>query len=218
MDRDADDYGHNPYDGGRQFDCAFKQNQTADVITKRAMKCEECGCDTYVVHINEKHQKVCGDCHEREFNMHLHLMRFSTGKESTLGTLSVNGTFECYMLEDTKRIKKIDGETRIPDGLYRLALRKEGGLHKKYAQKYPGIHQGMLWIKDVPGFEWVYIHVGNKRGHTEGCQLPGDSINNNQIGDGFVGRSGDAYKRLYPRVAKVLQSGFSVTLRISNFG
>lgn len=150
--------------------------------------------------------------------MHLHLMRISTGKESTIGVLYIDGKFECYILEDTKRIKKIDGETRIPDGLYKLALRKEGGLHQKYRQRYPGIHQGMLWIKDVPNFKWVYLHVGNKRGHTEGCLLTGDTINNNQGGDGFVGKSGDAYTRAYPKVARVLSSGFTVTLRISNFG
>ncbi len=29
------------------------------------MKCEICQCDTYVVHINEKHQKVCTQCYQK---------------------------------------------------------------------------------------------------------------------------------------------------------
>jgi len=30
------------------------------------MKCEICQCDTYVVHINEKHEKVCTQCYRKE--------------------------------------------------------------------------------------------------------------------------------------------------------
>ncbi|MEE8430103.1 MAG: hypothetical protein V3S16_02535 [Candidatus Desulfatibia sp.] len=33
------------------------------------MKCEICKCDTYVIHINAKHQKVCTQCyHDGEKN------------------------------------------------------------------------------------------------------------------------------------------------------
>ena len=150
--------------------------------------------------------------------MHLHLMRISTGEESTTGALYIDGEFACFALEDTKRIKKVDGETRIPDGLYRITLRDEGGLTKKYADRYGTIHKGMLWLRDVPGFDWVYIHTGNKRGHTEGCLLLGDSLNNNQLADGFVGKSRDAYQRIYPRIAQVIESGEKVTIRIANLG
>ena len=65
--------------------------------------------------------------------MHLQVMRISTGKESTTGVLYIDGEFACYTLEDTKRIKKVAGETRIPDGLCRIALRNEGEFTQKYA-------------------------------------------------------------------------------------
>lgn len=26
------------------------------------MKCEICGCQTYIIHINQTHEKVCSDC------------------------------------------------------------------------------------------------------------------------------------------------------------
>ena len=149
--------------------------------------------------------------------MHLQLIRFSTSKESTIGSLYIDGKFGCFTLEDTKRIKKIDGETRIPDGLYSLELRNEGSLTKKYAERYGNMHRGMLWLKDIPNFDWIYIHTGNKRGHTEGCILVGDTLNNNQTGDGFIGKSRDAYQRIYPRIAKAIESGEPVTIRISNF-
>jgi len=28
------------------------------------MKCELCNCDTYIIHINEKHEKVCNACYQ----------------------------------------------------------------------------------------------------------------------------------------------------------
>jgi hypothetical protein len=150
--------------------------------------------------------------------MHLHLMRISTGSESTTGALYIDGRFECFTLEDTKRIKKIHGETRIPDGRYEIALRSEGSLTQKYAERYQDMHRGMLWVREVPDFNWIYIHTGNKRGHTEGCILVGDSLNNNQTGDGFISKSRDAYRRMYPKIAAAIEAGENVTFRISNLG
>jgi len=150
--------------------------------------------------------------------MHVNLMRISTGAESTAGALYIDGKFVCFVLGDTKRKKKVAGETRIPDGLYRIALRNEGRLTRKYAQRYGSMHKGMLWLQDVPDFNWIYIHTGNKRGHTEGCLLVGDSLNNNQAGDGFVGKSRDAYQRIYPQIAQAIESDEKVTIRIANFG
>ena len=137
--------------------------------------------------------------------MKLTLLRLSTSDESTLGALYINGKFNCYTLEDTKRAAKIKGETRIPAGVYQIKLRNAGGMTKRYAKRYPDIHQGMLWLQDVEGFQWVYIHVGNKRGDTEGCILVGDTLNNNLLKDGMTGSSGNAYQRIYPGIAKRAQ-------------
>jgi len=29
------------------------------------MKCEQCNCETYIVHINEKHEKICNTCYQK---------------------------------------------------------------------------------------------------------------------------------------------------------
>ena len=29
------------------------------------MKCERCKCDTYVIHVNSKHEKVCIECYRK---------------------------------------------------------------------------------------------------------------------------------------------------------
>ena len=150
--------------------------------------------------------------------MLLHTIRISTTDFSSLGAMYIDGSFACWTLEDTKRaFEKIDGETRIPDGLYEIKLRAEGGMNARYSAKFP-FHRGMLHLQNVPRFSWVYIHYGNKRAHTQGCILVGDGLNNNVVADGFSGSSVKAYSRIYPLVADELLAGGRVKIRISNLG
>lgn len=150
--------------------------------------------------------------------MHLTLYRLSTSEESTVGALYMNGEFVGWTLEDTKRIKKVAGETRVPAGIYEIELRTEGGMHQKYRKRFGRMHKGMLWLQNVPGFEWIYIHTGNKRGHTEGCILVGDSLNNNTRQDGFVGSSTPAYRRIYPKIAGAIAKGEDASIRVADLG
>ena len=149
--------------------------------------------------------------------MNLAVMRFSNGSDSTNGILvkyNKPGTpmeFLAYTLEDEYRDEKKAGETRIPQGTYTLDLRKEGGFHKKYSKRFSDIHKGMLHILNVPGFEYILIHCGNTDEHTAGCLLVGDSQENNQITkDGFIGKSTQAYKRIYPEIAQAIENGEDV--------
>ena len=94
-----------------------------------------------------------------------------------------------------------------------IELRNEGGFHQKYTKKYPGIHRGMLHITDVPNFEYILIHTGNTDEHTAGCLIVGDAQENNLLlPDGFVGKSVNAYKRIYPSIAKAISQGEEVTI------
>ena len=107
----------------------------------------------------------------------------------------------------------MSGETRIPEGIYKLGFRKVGGYTQRYAKKFPDFHKGMLHVLDVPGFEYILIHCGNTDEHTAGCLLVGDSQENNQIKkDGFIGRSTQAYTRIYPKIAQALEDGEEVTI------
>ena len=158
--------------------------------------------------------------------MNLEVIRFSSGTDSTNGILfetiqqgnEIDGIFKqtkflAYTLEDEYRSEKVFGETRIPDGTYKLGLRKVGGYHAKYSKRFPHIHIGMLHVLDVPGFEYILIHCGNTDEHTAGCLLVGDSQENNQITkDGFIGKSTQAYKRIYPRIAEAIECGEDVTI------
>ena len=158
--------------------------------------------------------------------MELEVIRISSGTDSTNGILfetiqqgnEIDGIFKqtkflAYTLEDEYRSEKVFGETRIPDGKYKLGLRKVGGYHARYSKRFPHIHIGMLHVLDVPGFEYILIHCGNTDEHTAGCLLVGDSQENNQITkNGFIGKSTQAYKRIYPRIAEAIDCGEKVTI------
>jgi|TARA_R100000664_G_scaffold34179_1_gene54729 hypothetical protein len=160
--------------------------------------------------------------------MKLEVLRISSGPDSTSGILFIvddsaenphgegfrcKRSFVCYTLEDEHRDEKKYGETRIPAGTYKIKLRKEGGYHQKYSKRFPKIHRGMLHITDVPNFEYILIHCGNTDEHTAGCLLVGDSQENNQINEnGFIGKSTQAYKRIYPRIAEALVNNKEVLI------
>ena len=128
--------------------------------------------------------------------------RFKSTDDATLSEICVDGKFFCFGLEDEHREEKIVGETRIPAGEYFIKLRDEGGMTKRYA-KYP-LHEGMLWLQDVPGFTYIYIHVGNTDDHTEGCLLVGNGARADQM---TVMNSVDAYTSLYAKVLPAARSG-----------
>lgn len=153
--------------------------------------------------------------------MKLELLRFSSQQESTLGILSdvTEGLrqFLCFTLEDEWRAHKVHGETRIPQGTYNITLRKVGGFHRKYSQRFPEFHQGMLWLRNVPNFEYILVHIGNNDDNTEGCILVGDQATQNVNRDGFIGDSTSAYRRIYPPIAEAILTGEPVTIKIIDY-
>ena len=153
--------------------------------------------------------------------MKLEVLRISSQSDSTNGILfdTTNGRkFLAYTLEDEYRETKEKGETRIPAGTYKIKLRKEGGFHGRYTTKYGSMHKGMLHVQDVPGFEYILIHTGNTDEHTDGCLLVGNTQTENiDTKDGFIGASVDAYKRIYPPIAKVLEDGGDVEITYVDF-
>ena len=149
--------------------------------------------------------------------MKLDVIRTQFGKDATNGMVFIDGVFECFTLEDEVRDVKVHSETAIPLGEYEIKLRTEGGFHSKYTARYGAMHKGMLWLQDVPNFKWILIHTGNQDSHTAGCLLIGETQQDLDKGkDGFIGGSGDAYKKMYPKVADALLAGEKVTIKYSN--
>ena len=155
--------------------------------------------------------------------MKYEVLRFSSQKDSTSGLLFEvdNGkrTFLCYTLEDEQRDAKVWGETRIPAGTYKLTLRSEGGWHNRYLGKFgTPFHKGMIYVNDVPGFEWILWHAGNDDDDTAGCLLLGNGQESNIIKkDGWVSSSVNAYKFVYPRVASAIEAGLNVEVEYIDY-
>jgi hypothetical protein len=152
--------------------------------------------------------------------MKLEVLRFSSHSDSTLGLLfdvTEGRKFLCFTLEDEARVTKVMAETRIPEGTYELKLRTVGGYHGKYTKKYGSFHKGMIHVQDVPNFKYILWHTGNTDEHTAGCLLLGDTSQQNISKEGFIGASTEAYKRVYPNIAKAILSGEKVTAEYIDF-
>jgi hypothetical protein len=141
--------------------------------------------------------------------MYLTLQRTKFTDDSTIGRMEV-GDVIVTTLEDGKREHKIYGETAIPTGTYQLELRNEGGMSVRYNRRYPW-HRGMIWLQDVPMFEWIYIHVGNYPRDTNGCILVGTTS-----GDDMIGSSRNAYKAIYSVIADAIDSEEGCRLRVKD--
>lgn len=139
--------------------------------------------------------------------------RFKSNAEATLAQVTVysspdHAAMGLYVCEDAYHVPKIPGRTRIPAGSYQLTLRKEGGLYTRYCAnpKLGGIGQerGMIWVRNIPGFEWVYFHIGNTHKDSEGCPLVGMGHN---LAAMSVTESVKAYRKFYPLVADAIEAG-----------
>lgn len=145
--------------------------------------------------------------------MILEQFRYQETKDHTKSLFSIDGDFKCFMLEDGFNEVKVYGETRIPAGEYEIELRTRGGKHDKYIKKFGSeFHKGMLWIKNIPNYKYVYIHIGNTPVDTLGCPLTGFDAYSTKS---KVGNSTGAYKLIYPIIRDAILSGECVTLKIS---
>jgi len=149
--------------------------------------------------------------------MKLDVIRHQFGSDATNGMLFIDGIFECYTLEDEYRDVKVMHETCIPEGEYEIKFRTVGGFHTRYLSRYGADwHKGMLWLQDVPEFEYILIHTLNDSTQTSGCLGVGSVQQDLDLdAKGLISQSTDAYKRLYPKIRDALLNGEKVTIKYS---
>ena len=131
--------------------------------------------------------------------MRLDLIRDVWTARSTTGRLLVDGLPFGFVLEDPDRgldasmpigtiqLRKIAGVTAIPTSPpegYEVAW--------KWSQKHGA---DVPWLLNVPGFQAIEIHAGNRPADTLGCQLPGLHRAADIVLDSRV-----ACEWLYPRI------------------
>lgn len=144
----------------------------------------------------------------------LTVLRYSDDGTTTVGLLYLNGFFYCYTLEDTHRDVKIAGETRIPAGKFDLDLNKANtDLTFKYRNTYPDWFTYHLEIKNVPGYQGVYIHNGGTYKDTAGCLLVSDSLSVSETAKSLT-NSRNTFKRLYIYLKNEIEKGTKVRLII----
>ncbi len=102
--------------------------------------------------------------------MNLELIRKEKYDDRTIGSIYVNGSFECFSLEDKDRELEKDGQkipkqTAIPKGKYRIII--------DWSDRFKCL---MLHVLDVPQFTGIRIHAGNRPEDTEGCPVTGKEI------------------------------------------
>lgn len=152
--------------------------------------------------------------------MKLELKRRFRGPNYTIGSLFINGVYECDTIEDVDRgltdsmsvdevnTKKIYGRTAIPTGTYKIDMNTVSPKFKDRSwAKFCG---GKLpRLLDVKGYEGVLIHVGNKAEDSLGCILVGD----NKI-KGQVINSTATFQELYGELLKAKVKGEEITIDI----
>lgn len=121
--------------------------------------------------------------------MELLLKRLHKTNNSTIGELSINGKFECYTLEDVERVEKVKGKTAIPKGRYQVIIT----MSNRFKVELP-------LLLNVPNFEGIRIHAGNKATDTEGCLLLGTTRSVD-----FIGNSKLAMSKFLPKLKESLK-------------
>ena len=125
--------------------------------------------------------------------MNLKLIRQIFTDTSTIGSLYIDGVFECFTLEDTVRKPgiKISGATAIPYGSYEVII--------DYSNRFA---RNMPHVLNVPMFEGIRIHSGNTSSDTEGCILLGASK-----GKDIIYESKSAFAKFYQKLEEGLRKG-----------
>ncbi len=94
--------------------------------------------------------------------MRLGLTRRKPGKASIIGSLTIDGVYECLTLEDPKDV--------IQTGNYPVKI--------TYSPKFK---RNMPELFGVKGREYIRIHPGNTAMDTEGCILVGTTADGDSI-------------------------------------
>lgn len=128
--------------------------------------------------------------------MNLSLKRTLKTKEAVLGALAVDGSFECFTLEDP------DGAgDRIDAGTYNVIT--------DFSHRFQKI-MPLLTGPKVDG-RGIRIHCGNTQADTEGCILLGQSEGKNEIEGSRL-----AFNAFFPKLQSALARGEKVTLTVTD--
>lgn len=114
--------------------------------------------------------------------MEIRVKRIARKDGYTIGKMYINGAYFCDTLEDTDRglkdtmqvseilARKVKAQTAIPTGKYEVIL--------TYSLKFKRVLPLLL---NVPGYQFIRVHNGNRPDSTEGCLLVGENKAKGQV-------------------------------------
>ena len=152
--------------------------------------------------------------------MELRLVRQYPKSEYTIGNLFINGEWFCNTIEDKDRglmqgmhldlIKKIKvpSQTAIPIGRYKVTLNVQSPKFSTY-KKYDFCKGYLPRLINVPGFEGILIHIGNKATQSAGCILVGINREKGKVLD-----SEKTFKALYQILDEANKKGEEIWITI----
>lgn len=140
--------------------------------------------------------------------MKLDLHRGDATDVRTIGTLMLDGQWECFTLEDPVRDiapngdGKVMHETAIPAGTYDVVI--------TYSERFK---KDMPLLVGVPHFTGIRIHAGNTAEDTWGCILVGKAVSNDEL---KRGTSKAAYDQLFTKLSAAKVRGEHVSITITD--
>lgn len=152
--------------------------------------------------------------------MKLLLKRIALRPTYTIGRLLIDGERFCDTLEDRVRDTNKDGDlldegegkvyaqTAIPYGTYGITLNVQSPKYSKRKQ-YEFCKGYLPRLLDVPHFEGILIHIGNKPEDSAGCILVGE----NKVVGGLI-NSTATFTRLYERLKAAADRGEDIEIEI----
>ena len=155
--------------------------------------------------------------------LELVLKRIAAKADYTIGHLYVNGKRFCDTLENTDRgldqnmpldelrKRKVYGKTAIPTGTYKVTMNRKSPKFSRIDYYRELCNGYMPRLLQVPGFEGVLIHRGNREDATEGCLLVGDNTSKG----GLSNSKGqwEALMKQYLLPAKMNNIPITITIR-----
>lgn len=152
--------------------------------------------------------------------MKLQLTRIALRPTYTIGRLLIDGERFCDTLEDKVRDTNKDGDlldegegkvyaqTAIPYGTYGITLNVQSPKYSKRKQ-YDFCKGYLPRLLNVPHFEGILIHIGNKPEDSAGCILVGE----NKVVGGLI-NSTATFTRLYERLKAAADRGEDIEIEI----
>lgn len=152
--------------------------------------------------------------------MKLLLKRIALRPTYTIGQLFIDGDRFCDTCEDKVRDTNKDGDlldegegkvyaqTAIPYGTYDVTLNVQSPKYSTRKQ-YEFCKGYLPRLLDVPHFEGILIHIGNKPEDSAGCILVGE----NKVVGGLI-NSTATFTRLYGRLKAAADRGEKIEIEI----